>query len=181
VPRVEGVSPTVEKMRAGTMLHEFIAENREEIIRRCRSKVETRSVPPSTPAELEHGAPVFLDQLIETLRHQLSSNAKIDDSATRHGRALQLQGFTVSQVHDYGDVCQSITDLALERKVAIDVEDFRTLNRCLDDAIACAVTEFGRQRDQSSLEAESAREDESDSSRMRSGIFSTRRALRSTS
>ena len=57
-------------------------------------------------------------------------------------------------------MCQSITNLALERKVAIDVGDFRTLNRCLDDAIACAVTEFGRQRDQSSLEAESAREDE---------------------
>jgi signal transduction histidine kinase len=143
------------------MLHEFIAENREEIIRRCRSKVETQSVPPSTPAELEYGLPAFLDQLIEALRHQLSSNAKIDDSATRQGRALQLQGFTVSQVvHDYGNLCQSITDLALERMVAIDVDDFRTLNRCLDDAIACAVTEFGRQRDQSSLEAESAREDE---------------------
>ena len=44
--------------------------------------------------------------------------------------------------------------------MAIDVDDFRTLNRCLDDAIACAVTEFGRQRDQSMLDAESAREDE---------------------
>ena len=156
-----GLGPSVKKMRVGTMLHEFIAENREEIVRRCRSKVETPSVPPSAPADQDHGAPAFLDQLIEALGGQLSSNAKIDDSATRHGRALQLQGFTVSQVvHDYGDVCQSITGLALERQVAIDVEDFRTLNRCLDDAIALAVTEFGRQRDQSSLEAESAREDE---------------------
>ena len=156
-----GLGPSVKKMRVGTMLHEFIAENREEIIRRCRSKVETPSVPPSAPADQDHGAPAFLDQLIEALGGQLSSNAKIDDSATRHGRALQLQGFTVSQVvHDYGDVCQSITGLALERQVAIDVEDFRTLNRCLDDAIALAVTAFGRQRDQSSLEAESAREDE---------------------
>jgi signal transduction histidine kinase len=143
------------------MLHEFIAENREEIIRRCRAKVEARSMPPPTPAELEYGLPAFLDQLIEALRHQLGSNTKIDTSAARHGRELQLQGFTVSQVvHDYGDVCQSITDLALERTVAIEVDDFRTLNRCLDDAIACAVTEFGRQRDQSMLEAESAREDE---------------------
>ncbi len=118
-------------------------------------------MPPPTPAELEYGLPAFLDQLIEALRHQLGSNTKIDSSAARHGRELQLQGFTVSQVvHDYGDVCQSITDLALERTVAIEVDDFRTLNRCLDDAIACAVTEFGRQRDQSMLEAESVREDE---------------------
>jgi signal transduction histidine kinase len=143
------------------MLHEFIAENREEIIRRCRSKVETRSRPPSTPPELESGVPAFLDQLIEALRHQLWSNTEIDNSAARHGRALQLQGLTVSQVvHDYGDVCQSITDLALERTIAIDVDDFRTLNRCLDDAIACAVTEFGRQHDLSRLDAESARADE---------------------
>jgi signal transduction histidine kinase len=48
-------------------------------------------------------------------------------------------------VHAYGDVCQSITDLALEVDTPISVDDFRTLNRCLDDAIASAVTEFGRQ------------------------------------
>jgi signal transduction histidine kinase len=145
----------------GTMLHEFIAENREDIIRRCRSKAETRPAPPSTSAESEYGIAAFLDQLIEVLRHQPSSNATIDSSAARHGRALQLQGFTVSHVvHTYGDVCQSITDLALERNVTIDVDDFRTLNRCLDEAIACAVSEFGKERDQSILDAESTREEE---------------------
>jgi len=144
-----------------TMLHEFIAENREEIIRRCRSKVDTRPVPPSASAELEYGVPAFLDQLIDALRHQLSSTMKIDSAAARHGQALQLQGFTVSQVvHAYGDVCQSITDLALERDLAIHVIEFRTLNRCLDEAIACAVSEFGRERDRSMRDAESTREDE---------------------
>jgi hypothetical protein len=43
------------------MLHEFIAVNRDEIIRRCRAKVATRSVPPPTEVELGHGVPVFLD------------------------------------------------------------------------------------------------------------------------
>lgn len=62
-------------------------------------------------------------------------------------------------VHDYGDVCQSITDLALQLNAPISVEDFRILNRCLDDAIASAVTEYGR-GNQSILDAESAREDE---------------------
>jgi hypothetical protein len=41
------------------MLHEFIAENREEIIRRCRAKVATRSIPPPTEVEIDHGVPVF--------------------------------------------------------------------------------------------------------------------------
>jgi signal transduction histidine kinase len=57
-------------------------------------------------------------------------------------------GFTMAQVvHDYGDICQAITELALERQWVISTGDFRTLNRCLDDAIADAVTEFSRCRD----------------------------------
>jgi hypothetical protein len=60
---------------------------------------------------------------------------------------LLRQGFTVSQVvHDYGDVCQSITELAVETHAPISAEDFRVLNGCLDNAIAGAVTEFGRER-----------------------------------
>ena len=127
------------------MLDRFVAENRAEIIRRCRAKVELRSIPPPTPAELEYGVPRFLDQLVDVLREHSSSSANIGTSAARHGRNLRLQGFTVAQVvRDYGDVCQSVTDLALELKAPISLEDFRTLNRCLDDAIASAVTEYGR-------------------------------------
>jgi signal transduction histidine kinase len=37
------------------------------------------------------------------------------------------------------------------------VDDFRMLNRCLDDAIAGAVTEYGRERHQSIMDGESAR------------------------
>ena len=50
------------------MLHEFITENRDEIIRRCRAKVAMRSIPPPTEAEIDHGVPVFLDQLRDALR-----------------------------------------------------------------------------------------------------------------
>ena len=51
-------------------------------------------------------------------------------------------------VHDYGDLCQAITDVAIEQNAAVSAAEFRTLNRCLDNAIADAVTEFGRQRDE---------------------------------
>jgi signal transduction histidine kinase len=128
-----------------SMLHQFVAANREELIHRCRTKVRARSVPVPTPAELDHGIPQFLDELVVALASRGLSNPAIDATAARHGRDLQLMGFTVSQVvHDYGDVCQSITDLAVEIGAPISVEDFRTLNQCLDDAIASAVTSFGR-------------------------------------
>jgi signal transduction histidine kinase len=140
------------------MLHEFIAVNREEIIRRCRAKVASRSVPPPTQAEIDHGVPVFLGQLVDALRLGLTSSQEIGRSAVQHGHDLLLQGFTVSQVvHDYGDVCQAITELAVELNAPISTEDFGTLNRCLDDAIAGAVTEYGRERNQSTLDGETAR------------------------
>ena len=68
--------------------------------------------------------------------------------ARAHGRQLLKRGFTVDQVvHDYGDVCQSVTELAVETDTAISAEDFRTLNQCLDDAIAGAVTAFAEVQD----------------------------------
>ena len=140
------------------MLHEFIALNRDEIISRCRAKVATRSIPLPTEAEIDHGVPVFLDQLQDALRLGELTTAEIGRSAIQHGRDLLRQGFTVSQVvHDYGDVCQAITELAVELNAPISTGDFRTLNQCLDDAIAGAVTEYGRERNQSAIDAESAR------------------------
>jgi hypothetical protein len=129
-------------------LREFIDTNREELILRCRAKVATRSYPPPTEAEINHGVPLFLDQLVEELQSGESRTHEISKSAIKHGHELFLQGFTISGVvHDYGDVCQSITDLAVERNAPISTDDFRTLNRCLDDAIAGAVTEHGRQQE----------------------------------
>ena len=140
------------------MLHEFIARNRDEIITRCRAKVATRSVPPPTAMAIDHGVPVFLDQLRDTLRSGQTTSPEISQSAIQHGHDLLRQGFTVSQVvHDYGDVCQAITELAVELDAPIGTDDFRTLNRCLDDAIAGAVTEYGRERNQSGIDGESAR------------------------
>ena len=128
------------------MLQEFVELHRDELIRRCRDKVSRRSLPLPTEAEIAHGVPLFLDQLVAALRSGGDGlNPAIADGALLHGQELLRHGFTVSQVvHDYGDVCQSITELALELDAPIATDDFRTLNRCLDDAIASAVTEFSR-------------------------------------
>jgi len=127
------------------MLEHFIAANRDEIILRCRAKVALRHLPAPTEAEILYGVPLFLDQLVDALRPGMGSNPEIGKSAVHHGHELLLRGFTVSQVvHDYGDVCQSITQLAVEKDSPIGTGDFRTLNQCLDDAIASAVTEYGR-------------------------------------
>lgn len=143
------------------MLHEFISLNREEIIRRCRTKVSARTFPAPTSDEIAHGVPVFLDQLTDVLRGGGAASADITTTALHHGHELLLKGFTVSQVvHDYGDVCQAITELAVETAAPISTDEFRMLNESLDNAIAGAVTEFGRAQNQSTLDREAARGDE---------------------
>lgn len=142
------------------MLFEFITVNRDEIITRCRAKVATRSIPPPSDQEIAHGVPLFLDQLVELLQSG-GNTVNIDRSAGLHGHDLLLKGFTVSQVvHDYGDVCQTITGLAVETNAPISTEDFRTLNRCLDDAIASAVTIYTRESQQSHADHATGRENE---------------------
>ena len=139
------------------MLHEFIATNRDQIIFRCRERVATRPKSPHAAAAGDYGVPLFLDQLVHTLRSPGQPSLEIATSAALHGHDLLAKGFTVSQVvHDYGDVCQTITELALEANAPISTADFRTLNRCLDEAIAGAVTVYGRESEQLRLDGQTA-------------------------
>jgi hypothetical protein len=139
------------------MLHEFLTSNRQALISRCRSQVAKRFALTGTPALIDHGVPLFLQQLGEILRyeqttplredslgHRAPSPTKIGRTAALHGAELLRLGFSIDQVvHEYGDICQAITALAVEQKEPISPDEFRTLNRCLDDAIADAVTSFG--------------------------------------
>ena len=140
------------------MLHDFIKTNRAVLIDQCRVMVASRSEPKPTDNDLTHGIPTFLDQLIETLTIERSSESLSDSAVTDlsrgaaseigsmaalHGRDLLERGFTLEQVvRDYGDVCQAVTNLAHQQGAPIEVDEFRTFNRCLDNAIAGAVTEF---------------------------------------
>jgi len=80
-------------------------------------------------------------------------------TATAHGKDLLTLGYSVDQVvHDYGDLCQAITDLAFERDAPFAIKAFRTLNRCLDNAIADAVAEFSFQRESNLARQQDAEE-----------------------
>jgi signal transduction histidine kinase len=131
------------------MLYEFVTTYRDAIIARAREKLTARPWPAASAQELENGVPLFLTQLSQALRAEstgtIHSGGAIRSTATRHGGELLALGFTVSQVvHDYGDICQAVTELAIEQNAPITTDEFRTLNSCLDTAIAEAVTEHAR-------------------------------------
>jgi signal transduction histidine kinase len=148
------------------MFSEFLSTHRLAIIADSRAKVASRPTPPVTSIELETGVPLFLDQLISTLHIEEStaarppSDGQIGLSAARHGKALQEIGFTPAQViHDYGDLCQAITELAVKLDAPITADEFHTLNRCLDEAMAEAISEFGHDREQQVAHDETERLD----------------------
>lgn len=133
------------------MLYEFIEAHRDTLVERC--KLEAASS--------------FVGQVIDTLRidrFSTGSNnrvvsgpwgavardmpSEIASAAAKSGSAMLRHGFTVAQVVDaYGDLCRAVMELAIAEGVSISPREFLMLNRCLDVAIAHAVTEFGRQRD----------------------------------
>jgi hypothetical protein len=143
------------------VLYEFLTTHRDELIRHCRERVAKRYAPARTPQVVDHGVPLFLEQLVHTLQSEQLTTARAESepapspaatdigrAATLHGTELLRLGYTVDQVvHHYGDVCQAITELAVRKGSSINTDEFRTLNRCLDEAIADAVTAFGDERE----------------------------------
>ena len=142
------------------MLHDFLTLNRNEVINRCWGKAALRG--PLATAGLEHGVPLFLEQLVATLRIEQktaignveetapeSTSTKIGRAATLHGAELLRSGYSIDQVvRVYGDVCQVITGLAVEQEAPIGTDEFRTLSRCLDIAVAAAVAAFAHGPDE---------------------------------
>ena len=134
--------------------------HRVELVRRCGDKRAKRSGSAALPEDPE--GPPFIQQLIDTVRDELVPRAEavtpapdLAASAARHGADLLRAGFSVEQVvHDYGDLCQALTELAGERGMSITVDEFHTFNRCLDDATADAVSEFTRIRDRTTAESD---------------------------
>lgn len=140
-------------------LHEFLRTNRENLISRCRLKVSQRSSPPSTATEM-YGVPLILEQLSDALIHEEASPTPHADcvfgypldmpgaaearrTAALHGTELFRLGYSVEEVvHDYGDLCQAITELAKEVDAPVTIDEFHTFNRLLDSSIASAVSAY---------------------------------------
>ena len=138
------------------MLYDFLTTHRAELIQHCRERVAKRFAPARTPQAVEHGVPLFLEQLVHTLEDEGLTTTRAESepsrspvateigrAATLHGAELLGLGYRVDQVvHQYGDVCQAVTESAVRSGYPINTDEFRTLNRCLDEAIADAVTSF---------------------------------------
>lgn len=127
------------------MLHEFLQQNKNDLLELCQTKTEALSGFKRDSELLKKGLPLFFDQLINTLMQKQckSTQEAMLSTAATHGKEFLSLGYSLSHVvHSYGSMCQAITELATQKNANISPDEFNILNGCLDIAIASAVSEF---------------------------------------
>ena len=129
-------------------LFQFLSDNKAEILALSERRVLALAALRPVSPELQLGLLIFFDQLVVVLaknREAVSPKDEQDilETAGSHGKELLRLGYTLSHVvHAYGAICQAITEQAGTMQAPVTALEFHHLNRCLDIAIAGAVTEF---------------------------------------
>lgn len=138
------------------MLYDFLVQNQKEILSKTMKKtLNLEALSPDSDL-LKRSLPIFYNQLKSSLLLQKEStpSTAAKDEITRyeqenlvkkeaeiHGAELMRLGYTLPHVvYTYGTLCQSINELAEAQNVSFTKEEFQNLNRCLDIAIAAAIT-----------------------------------------
>lgn len=134
--QLAGAGPSSEQMKRGlpVFLEQFLEVLEQSVPEPADSVVDNAGLIKAAFASDEPAIAVAAGRPFD---------AKVAESAGEYGNELHRLGYTLSHVvHGYGAICQSITELALEKELAVTTGEFRNLNRCLDIAIAGAVTSF---------------------------------------
>ena len=133
-----------------------------ELVTRAQGKLGARAVPGAADEELGQMMVQLVEQLAVALGRAARASQKtpgstdeLRSSATHQGGELLHKGFSLAQVvHYYGDISQAVTELAVELKLPVDPCELHTLNLCLEEAMAGAVSEYGRLQEQLHWDAE---------------------------
>jgi signal transduction histidine kinase len=108
-------------------LHEFMREHRAAILERCARKIARGD-----------DLPEYFDELVTALTRGTNGAP----------RRRFREGFDLSLVvHEYGAMCESITEEAMACNQPIEVREFWLLNQALDLGIAGAVERFTAERE----------------------------------
>ena len=91
---------------------------------------------------VEHGAPGESGKSLVTKTNSAPA-VQLSNAAYDHGQEIRDSNLPIGAlVRNYGSVCQAITGFAIEANTPIEATEFKTLNWCLDEAIAQAVIAF---------------------------------------
>lgn len=135
------------------MLHQLLVQNKEVIVGqvcgRTRARAAARSGTNVFPdRDFGLSLSLFLDHLIERFLLRTASGEAPPVSAEPSGVERLRRGRHIDQVvQAYGDLCAVLLELVLAQGDLVSFEELRTLNQCLDEAVAEVVTQHGRRRE----------------------------------
>src|SRR5688572_18052692 len=140
----------------GTTLHQLLIEHPDDILSRFGSQVrQTEVTPPglSRPLLVDH-IPAFLDEIAEELAsgsgvHSTEDARSKSTTARRHGELRWRLGYDIAGlVREYGILRHAIMDEAKACGVALTIDDFDVVGKCLNVGVAEAISEYVHYRDQ---------------------------------
>ena len=145
-------------------LAQLLTDKRDAIVRRFVAAVQDQAVPPSGTSRsnvIDH-IPFFLDDVIRELRGETPVRdtqdvSDVSTTARRHGEQRWELGFDLDAlIREYGLLRYCILMEAKQANVAISIDEFDKLAKCLNVGIAEAVTAYSAQRN---TERDKQRED----------------------
>lgn len=87
------------------MMYRFLANNRDELIKRCTEKVAKRPLRHATTEQLRNGVPMFLDQLTRTLEAEQDNGSAAGLKIS--GTLLETESLSTSRTNAAG--CRRVT------------------------------------------------------------------------
>ena len=134
------------------MLCSFISEHRADILAWSLRELKDR-YPNREDDELINGLPTFIDELVGALRRDSGipvdatpPGTRGDSTARQHGLVLKNQGFDITcVVHDYGLMCNMVTEAVMRHGHNPTPREFQVLNHCVDEAMAIAVESYSNE------------------------------------
>ena len=124
--------PSRDLLIVGVPLHAFLEAHRLEILDRCIGKIMASSpAAADRVAELTNDLPACYDALIGALRRDQGLPA--GGPPPDHGKQRFRLGFDVqATVHDFGALCEAITDASMAHDQTISTREYQILNQSLD-------------------------------------------------
>lgn len=127
------------------MLADVVRKHRDEVLEIATERL-AELIPEQSLRDADNYLPTLVDEILAGLSDPQidgSGDPRIARSAAEHGRERQRFGSNIEfVVHDFGVICDGISEVARRLGMQIDAGDWQKLNRALDFGIARAISGF---------------------------------------
>jgi signal transduction histidine kinase len=130
------------------LLHEFMADHRDEILQVCRKRLRDNV---ASNGALEHDVGIFFDEIVQALRVHQGMPVAIapgpgplkSEAAARVGERQQRAGLHPAKVpFIFGAISSAIGQTGERHGLTINADDYFVFNECIDAGVATSIENY---------------------------------------